>query len=212
MSSTSFGSSRTMRPRSPRPTSRLPSIRTVVSAFPGAQVRTVLSPGIAPTAFWPRSGADPRRISIPRSAEDISLAPISKIATDRAVRRLSMDLADGTWDLRYGHLRSVVAHDVGLRLIVGPEPTYRHLRPPDGMIYPQAGNCGAAAGRRSQEERGGPCGGVVCRVVGGRPAGRLPGAGTGPGGRGATGGRFRRSGAPGQRLGRRGLADRRHAR
>jgi hypothetical protein len=35
---------------------------------------------------------------------------------DRVVSEVSRDLASGVWDERYGHLRSLDALDVGLRL------------------------------------------------------------------------------------------------
>jgi hypothetical protein len=35
------------------------------------------------------------------------------------VTEVGRDLKDGTWDRRYGHLRSLDEYDVGLRLIVG---------------------------------------------------------------------------------------------
>lgn len=39
-------------------------------------------------------------------------------AEDRAVARLTADLADGTWDLRYGHLRAQTSYEGSLRLVV----------------------------------------------------------------------------------------------
>jgi hypothetical protein len=39
-------------------------------------------------------------------------------AEERAVTRLAADLADGTWDRRYGHLRTQPWHEGSLRLIV----------------------------------------------------------------------------------------------
>ncbi len=80
---------------------RLPSIRDLASAFRDTQVRIV-----------PYLGPEIRRGTSPWHQ-------ISKAATDRAVRRLSRDLADGTWDARHGHLRSDPAHDVGMRLVIG---------------------------------------------------------------------------------------------
>jgi hypothetical protein len=38
---------------------------------------------------------------------------------DRVVADVERDLADGTWDARHGHLRSLTEYDAGLRLIVG---------------------------------------------------------------------------------------------
>ncbi len=39
-------------------------------------------------------------------------------AESRAISRLAADLADGTWDQRYGHLREQSSYDAGLVLIV----------------------------------------------------------------------------------------------
>jgi hypothetical protein len=39
-------------------------------------------------------------------------------AEERAVARLAADLADGTWDRRYGHLRTQPRHEGSLRLVV----------------------------------------------------------------------------------------------
>jgi SAM-dependent methyltransferase len=39
-------------------------------------------------------------------------------AESRAISRLAADLADGTWDQRYGHLREQSSYDTGLVLIV----------------------------------------------------------------------------------------------
>jgi SAM-dependent methyltransferase len=97
----------------------LPAIGTLVSLLPGAEVRSVPVPldctdGFL-AAFWGRPEAylDPevRRATSPWHQ-------IPARARERAVRRLSQDLADGTWDRRHGHLRSQRSHDVGMRLVV----------------------------------------------------------------------------------------------
>jgi len=98
----------------------LPSIKDLAAAFPEARVRTVLVPRRCTdgfmAAFWGRPEAylDPeiRRATSPWHQ-------ITKSTADRAIHRLSMDLADGTWDGRYGHLRSAPTHDVGLGLVIG---------------------------------------------------------------------------------------------
>ncbi len=96
----------------------LPSINDLASAFPESRVRTVLVPRQCTdgfmAAFWGRPEAylDPeiRRATSPWHQ-------ISESAADRAIHHLAMDLADGTWDERYGHLRSAPTYDVGLRLL-----------------------------------------------------------------------------------------------
>jgi SAM-dependent methyltransferase len=97
----------------------LPSIQTLVSLLPGADVRVVPVPRDCTdgflAAFWGRPesflDAEVRRGTSPWHQ-------IPAHATDRAVRQLSDDLADGTWEMRYGHLRSESTYDVGMRLIV----------------------------------------------------------------------------------------------
>jgi SAM-dependent methyltransferase len=97
----------------------LPSIRSLISLLPGAEVRVVRVPldctdGFL-AAFWGRPeaylDAGVRRATSPWHQ-------IPTPARERAVRRLSEDLADGTWDRRHGHLRSERSHDVGMRLVV----------------------------------------------------------------------------------------------
>jgi hypothetical protein len=46
-------------------------------------------------------------------------ARMSPEVLERVVTEVGRDLKDGTWDRRYGHLRSLDEYDVGLRLIVG---------------------------------------------------------------------------------------------
>lgn len=99
---------------------RLPAIRALASALGDARVWTVPVPRDCTdgflAAFWGRPEAylDPE---IRRGTSPWHQIPTT--ATDRAVRRLARDLADGTWDMRYGHLRCAAFHDVGLRLVIG---------------------------------------------------------------------------------------------
>jgi hypothetical protein len=97
----------------------LPSMSTLVSLLPGAHVTVVPVPRDCTdgflAAFWGRPEAyldgEVRRGTSPWHQ-------IPTQATDRAVQRLSEDLADGTWDALHGHLRSAPTHDVGMRLVV----------------------------------------------------------------------------------------------
>jgi hypothetical protein len=97
----------------------LPSIRTLVSLLPGASVIVVPVPRDCTdgflAAFWGRPEAY-LDAEIRRGTSPWHQIPTD--ATDRAMRRLSGDLADGTWDARYGHLRATRTHDVGMRLVV----------------------------------------------------------------------------------------------
>ena len=97
----------------------LPSIHTLVSLLPGAEVRVVPVPRDCTdgflAAFWGRPesylDAEVRRGTSPWHQ-------IPTQATDRAVQQLSVDLANGSWDMRFGHLRSEPTYDVGMRLVV----------------------------------------------------------------------------------------------
>jgi hypothetical protein len=43
---------------------------------------------------------------------------------DRVVADVARDLADGAWDKRYGHLRSLDSFDAGMRMLVArPTPS-----------------------------------------------------------------------------------------
>jgi SAM-dependent methyltransferase len=97
----------------------LPSIRTLGSLLPGAEVRVVPVPRECTdgflAAFWGRPeaylDAEVRRGTSPWHQ-------IPTDATDRAVRQLADDLADGSWDARHGELRSASSSDVGMRLVI----------------------------------------------------------------------------------------------
>ena len=66
-------------------------------------------------SFW----AHPERVLDANArAATSGLARMSTSVVDRVVSEVSRDLASGLWDDRYGHLRSLDALDVGLRLVV----------------------------------------------------------------------------------------------
>jgi SAM-dependent methyltransferase len=66
-------------------------------------------------AFW----AHPERVLDENARRATSgFARMPSGVVERVVRDLGRDLADGAWDARYGHLRSLDAYDVGLRLVV----------------------------------------------------------------------------------------------
>ena len=67
-------------------------------------------------AFW----AHPERVLDPGArAATSGFARMPAPVVARVVAALERDLADGSWDRRHGHLRTLDALDVGLRLIVG---------------------------------------------------------------------------------------------
>ena len=66
-------------------------------------------------AFW----AHPERVLDPNARAGTSgFMRLPGSVIERAVQALRRDIADGTWDLRHGHLRARSELDVGLRLIV----------------------------------------------------------------------------------------------
>ena len=67
-------------------------------------------------AFW----AHPERVLDPRArAATSGFARMSPLVVERVAAAVRRDLTDGTWDRRHGHLRTLPACDVGLRLVVG---------------------------------------------------------------------------------------------
>jgi SAM-dependent methyltransferase len=66
-------------------------------------------------AFW----AHPERVlDADARAATSGFARMSPDVVERVVTEVGRDLASGQWDERYGHLRSLDALDVGLRLVV----------------------------------------------------------------------------------------------
>jgi SAM-dependent methyltransferase len=66
-------------------------------------------------SFW----AHPERVLDATARSGTSgFSRIEPAVVDRVVAAVRRDLADGTWDARYGHLRALDAFDVGLRLVV----------------------------------------------------------------------------------------------
>lgn len=66
-------------------------------------------------SFW----AHPERVLDANArAATSGFARMPTNVVDRVVSEVSRDLASGLWDDRYGHLRSLDAFDVGLRLVV----------------------------------------------------------------------------------------------
>ncbi|MDE2791084.1 MAG: class I SAM-dependent methyltransferase [Paracoccaceae bacterium] len=67
-------------------------------------------------SFW----AHPERVLDAQArAATSGFACTENLVVDRVVRAVARDLADGSWDARYGHLRELATFDVGLRLVVG---------------------------------------------------------------------------------------------
>ena len=67
-------------------------------------------------SFW----AHPERVLDDEArAATSGFARMPSAVVERVVAAVRRDLEDGTWDRRYGHLRTLDEYDVGLRLIVG---------------------------------------------------------------------------------------------
>ena len=67
------------------------------------------------SAFWSR----PEAHLDPTVRAGMSwLAQLDPAVVDRNIARLAAELADGTWDEKYGHLRDQASIDLGLRLVV----------------------------------------------------------------------------------------------
>jgi SAM-dependent methyltransferase len=97
---------------------RKPSIAEILNLLPPAQVTPLPIPRDCTDRMFQTLWARPEEHLDPavRAATSIwHLVPRS--AADRALRKLQDDLATGTWDKRYGHLRTMPEYDVGLRLI-----------------------------------------------------------------------------------------------
>jgi SAM-dependent methyltransferase len=66
-------------------------------------------------SFW----AHPERVLDPGArAATSGFARMPAAVVERAVAAVARDLADGSWDRRWGHLRTLDAYDAGLRLVV----------------------------------------------------------------------------------------------
>ena len=67
-------------------------------------------------SFW----AHPERVlDAAARAGTSGFARMPPAVTERVVAAVRRDLADGTWDARYGHLRRLETYDAGLRLVIG---------------------------------------------------------------------------------------------
>jgi SAM-dependent methyltransferase len=95
-----------------------PSIVQILDMLPPAEVLPLPIPRDCTDrmfqALWarPEEHLDPR---VRAATSPWHLVP--RAAADRALNKLQHDLATGKWDERFGHLRTMPEHDVGLRLI-----------------------------------------------------------------------------------------------
>lgn len=94
---------------------------TLLAAWLGGRVRVDVVPIPRDTCDWMLGSfwAHPERVLDPDArAATSGFARMDAAVVERVVAAVRGDLADGTWDARYGALRTEDAHDVGLRLLV----------------------------------------------------------------------------------------------
>ena len=104
---------------------RFPSLQTIADGVGGqADVRAVPIPLDCRDGFNEAYYGRPERLLDPRARQACSSwSFVSTEVVAHFVETLGRDLADGTWDRRYGQLRTTPTYDGSLRLIVGrPEP------------------------------------------------------------------------------------------
>jgi SAM-dependent methyltransferase len=87
----------------------------------GGEVRTEVLPIPRDTPDWTLGSfwAHPERV-LDRGAREATsgFARMPPGVVDRVVAAVERDLADGSWDARYGHLRGLDEYDAGMRLVV----------------------------------------------------------------------------------------------
>ncbi len=97
---------------------RHPSMTQLLDALPGANVQPLLTPCDCADRMFATLWARPEQYLDPQvRAATSTWDQLPRAATDRALKALRRDLASGTWDERYGNLRTTPEWDVGLRLI-----------------------------------------------------------------------------------------------
>jgi SAM-dependent methyltransferase len=92
-----------------------------LAAWLGGDVRTEVLPIPRDTPDWTLGSfwAHPERV-LDRDAREATsgFARMPPEVVDRVVAAVERDLADGTWDARYGELRTLAEYDAGMRLVV----------------------------------------------------------------------------------------------
>jgi len=87
----------------------------------GGEVRTEVLPIARDTPDWTLGSfwAHPERV-LDRDAREATsgFARMPPEVVERVVAAVERDLADGTWDARYGELRTLAEYDAGMRLVV----------------------------------------------------------------------------------------------
>jgi SAM-dependent methyltransferase len=95
-----------------------PSLSRVLATLPPAAVEPLPAPRDCTDRMFATLWARPEEYLDPRiRAATSAWRQLPPAAVERALDRLGGDLASGSWDERYGHLRTTPALDVGLRLV-----------------------------------------------------------------------------------------------
>lgn len=92
---------------------------SAVAVALGGQVEAVPVPSDCADEFLLSFWAHPERVGDPAArAATSGFALLPQPVVDRVVNEVADDLATGTWDRRWGHLRTLTEYDAGLRLVV----------------------------------------------------------------------------------------------
>lgn len=98
---------------------RFPSIDQMAKALGELAVESIPIPADCDDGFFEAYFARPEAFLDPEVRGAQSVWPrLADGVQERALKALSEDLASGSWDERYGHLRSTQAYDGALRLVV----------------------------------------------------------------------------------------------
>lgn len=98
---------------------RFPTIDAIADILGGARIEPVPIPANCEDGFFEALYGRPEAYLDPALRAAQSVWPrLPEGVEQRAVAALSVDLASGKWDARYGYLRSQPAYEGGLRLIV----------------------------------------------------------------------------------------------
>lgn len=96
-----------------------PSIARLEAMLPGLQVQTLPAPGDCSDGFCIALWGRPEAFLDPEVRRASSIWHVlSEPVAERGLDRLRRDLASGEWDSRYGHLRTQLTLDIGLRLVI----------------------------------------------------------------------------------------------
>jgi hypothetical protein len=100
-------------------TELMPPIAELTATLPGARVETVPVPRLCKDGFFCALWDRPEMHLDPQVRRGSSVWHLmAPEETKRGLQALRADLESGTWDQRYGHLRTAPELDVGLRLVV----------------------------------------------------------------------------------------------